>query len=175
MGDRISYTRANYLRTGLSKPMPFSADDIEQARRRLDGIVKSTPLIRSATLERMLAAEVYLKPENLQKTGSFKIRGAYNRIAALASGEGARGVIAASAGNHGQALAYVYFENEHGRRTAANLLTRDEARRIAANIAKLPELFAAGATALTCARKTLPLLIQLRTYRFTRNIDVMGQ
>jgi threonine dehydratase len=86
--------------------MPFSADDIEQARRRLDRIVKPTPLIRSATLERMLAAEVYLKPENLQKTGSFKIRGAYNRIAALASGEGARGVIAASAGNHGQALAY---------------------------------------------------------------------
>src|SRR5579863_3066528 len=86
--------------------MGFSVDDIEQARRRLDGIVKPTPLIRSATLERMLAAEVYLKPENLQKTGSFKIRGAYNRIAALAAGEAARGVIAASAGNHGQALAY---------------------------------------------------------------------
>jgi threonine dehydratase len=86
--------------------MGFSADDIEQARRRLEGIVKPTPLMRSVTLERMLAAEVYLKPENLQKTGSFKIRGAYNRIAALSSGEAARGVIAASAGNHGQALAY---------------------------------------------------------------------
>jgi threonine dehydratase len=59
--------------------MGFSVDDIEQAQRRLGGIVKPTPLIRSATLERMLAAEVYLKPENLQKTGSFKIRGAYSR------------------------------------------------------------------------------------------------
>ena len=54
----------------------------------------------------MLAAEVYLKPENLQKTGSFKIRGAYNRIAALSPAEAARGMIAASAGNHGQALAW---------------------------------------------------------------------
>ena len=86
--------------------MAFSVDDIEQARRRLEGIVKPTPLIRSATLDRMLEAEVYLKPENLQKTGSFKIRGAYNRIAVLSPTEAARGVIAASAGNHGQALAY---------------------------------------------------------------------
>src|SRR3989442_7966672 len=86
--------------------MPLSADDIQQARRRLSGIVKPTPLIRSATLERMLDAEVYLKPENLQKTGSFKIRGAYNRIAALAPAEAARGVIAASAGKHRKAPAH---------------------------------------------------------------------
>jgi len=86
--------------------MPLNAGDIEQARRRLAGIVKPTPLIRSATLDRMLAAEAYFKPENLQKTGSFKIRGAYNRIAALSPAEAVRGVIAASAGNHGQALAY---------------------------------------------------------------------
>jgi threonine dehydratase len=86
--------------------MAFSADEIEHARRCLHGIVTPTPLIRSTTLGRMLGAEVYLKPENLQKTGSFKIRGAYNRIAALSSAEAARGVIAASAGNHGQALAY---------------------------------------------------------------------
>lgn len=86
--------------------MAFSVDEIEAARRRLKGIVKPTPLMRSATLDRLLAAEVYLKPENLQKTGSFKIRGAYNRIAALSPAEAARGVVAASAGNHGQALAY---------------------------------------------------------------------
>ena len=86
--------------------MAFGVDEIERARRRLEGIVKPTPLMRSATLDRMLAAEVYIKPENLQKTGSFKIRGAYNRIAALSSAEAGRGVIAASAGNHGQALAY---------------------------------------------------------------------
>ncbi len=81
-------------------------EDIELARRRLSGIIGPTPLIPSTTLSRMLEAEVLIKPENLQKTGSFKIRGAYNRIAALAPEQVARGVIAASAGNHGQALAF---------------------------------------------------------------------
>jgi len=81
-------------------------EEIERARRRLHGIVKPTPMLRSATLERMIGAEVFLKPENLQKTGSFKIRGAYNRVAALTPAEARRGVIAASAGNHGQALAF---------------------------------------------------------------------
>jgi len=81
-------------------------EDLELARERLAGVVKPTPLIHSETLSRMLAAEVYLKPENLQKTGSFKIRGAYNRIAALSPAEAARGAVAASAGNHGQALAW---------------------------------------------------------------------
>ncbi|MFZ0889373.1 MAG: pyridoxal-phosphate dependent enzyme, partial [Candidatus Binataceae bacterium] len=79
----------------MSQP---TIEDIELARRRLTGVVKSTPLIRSATLGRMLEAEVFLKPEILQKTGSFKIRGAYNRIATLSAEEAARGVIAASAG-----------------------------------------------------------------------------
>jgi threonine dehydratase len=80
--------------------------DLELARERLAGVVKPIPLIHSETLSRMLGAEVYLKPENLQKTGSFKIRGAYNRIAALSPAEAARGAVAASAGNHGQALAW---------------------------------------------------------------------
>lgn len=83
-----------------------SFDDILAAQRRLAGIVKPTPLMRSATLDRMLEAEIYLKPENLQKTGSFKIRGAYNRIVTLGDAEKSRGVVAASAGNHGQAIAY---------------------------------------------------------------------
>ncbi len=86
--------------------MIVTLDDIEVARRRLAGVAKPTPLIRSQTLSAMLCAEVFIKPENLQKTGSFKIRGAYNRIASLSSQEKERGVIAASAGNHGQALAY---------------------------------------------------------------------
>jgi threonine dehydratase len=86
--------------------MTVTIDDIELARRRLRGIIKPTPLLKSATLQRMLAADVLIKPENLQKTGSFKIRGAYNRIASLAKEELAQGVITASAGNHGQALAY---------------------------------------------------------------------
>ncbi len=79
--------------------------EIEAARARIAALVHPTPLMRSATLDQKIGAEVYLKPENLQKTGSFKIRGAANRIAALTPAEAARGVIAASAGNHGQALA----------------------------------------------------------------------
>src|SRR5260370_26328013 len=86
--------------------MAFGVEDIESARRRLEGIVKPTPLIASTTLSRMLDTEVLIKPENLQKTGSFKIRGAYNRVATLSPDEARRGVIAASAGNHAQALAF---------------------------------------------------------------------
>jgi threonine dehydratase len=86
--------------------MSVTLNDIELARRRLAGIAKPTPLIRSETLSHLVGGEVFIKPENLQKTGSFKIRGAYNRIAALSPEDRQRGVIAASAGNHGQALAY---------------------------------------------------------------------
>ena len=80
--------------------------DIERARRRLAGIIKPTPLLRSDTFDRLIGAQVFLKPENRQKTGSFKIRGAFNRLASLSAEEVRRGVIAASAGNHGQALSY---------------------------------------------------------------------
>jgi threonine dehydratase len=86
--------------------MTAGISDIEAARQRLAPILKRTPLLRSATLSRMLEAEVLLKPENVQKTGSFKIRGAYNRVMALTPEQARRGVVAASAGNHGQALAY---------------------------------------------------------------------
>ena len=84
----------------------ISPDRIEEARRRLVGVIRPTPLIHSATLDRLLSAHVLLKPENQQKTGSFKIRGAYNRLMTLTAEEKSRGVVAASAGNHGQALAY---------------------------------------------------------------------
>src|ERR1700722_2994570 len=86
--------------------MTLSLAAIEQARQRLQGVIKPTPLTASATLSRLLDAEVLLKLENLQRTGSFKIRGAYNRVATLTPDEAEHGVIAASAGNHGQALAY---------------------------------------------------------------------
>jgi threonine dehydratase len=89
-----------------ANPENVTIEDLELARERLKEVVEPTPLIHSTTLSRMLGAEVYLKPENQQKTGSFKIRGAYNRIATLAPAEAARGTVAASAGNHGQALAW---------------------------------------------------------------------
>ncbi|HLH76247.1 MAG TPA: threonine ammonia-lyase [Candidatus Binataceae bacterium] len=86
--------------------MEVNIAEIEAAAARLRSVTKPTPLTHSSTLSRMLGAEVWIKPENLQKTGSFKIRGAYNRIRALEPAQARHGVIAASAGNHGQALAF---------------------------------------------------------------------
>jgi threonine dehydratase len=80
--------------------------DIEAAAARLKGVTLHTPLVYSHSLSRMSGREVYLKLENLQTTGSFKLRGAVNRIALLKErGEG-RGVAAASAGNHAQGVAF---------------------------------------------------------------------
>lgn len=79
--------------------------DLAAARRRLDGVVFRTPTVPARWLSDIVGGPVYLKCENLQRTGSFKIRGAYNRIAALSDAERARGVVAASAGNHAQGVA----------------------------------------------------------------------
>jgi threonine dehydratase len=84
--------------------------DIEAARARLDGVARVTPVYASETLSRLVGREVQLKAENLQRTGSFKIRGAYNRISTLSDAERAAGVVAASAGNHGQAVAWAARE-----------------------------------------------------------------
>jgi threonine dehydratase len=84
--------------------------DIEAARTRLDGVARVTPVYRSATLSQLAGRDVQLKAENLQRTGSFKVRGAYNRISTLSPDELAAGVVAASAGNHGQAVAWAAQE-----------------------------------------------------------------
>jgi threonine dehydratase len=86
------------IRLGLS--------DIVAARARIAPHVIRTPLARSQTLSRMTGAEIRLKCENLQKTGSFKARGALHRILGLGAAERRRGVVAASAGNHAQGVAY---------------------------------------------------------------------
>ncbi|HSW09625.1 MAG TPA: threonine/serine dehydratase [Bacillota bacterium] len=80
-------------------------DDIRQARARIAGRVHRTGLDLSSSFSGPAGGMVYLKPENLQKTGSFKIRGAANYILQLDRETGRRGVIAASSGNHGQAVA----------------------------------------------------------------------
>jgi threonine dehydratase len=84
--------------------------DIQAARARLDGVARVTPVYRSETLSRTCGREVRLKAENLQRTGSFKVRGAYNRISTLTDEQRAAGVVAASAGNHGQAVAWAARE-----------------------------------------------------------------
>jgi threonine dehydratase len=80
--------------------------DIEAARARLEGNARVTPVYGSATLARLTGRRVWLKAENLQRTGSFKVRGAVTKLLSLDEAERAAGVIAASAGNHGQAVAW---------------------------------------------------------------------
>jgi threonine dehydratase len=83
----------------------IGGDDVEAAAALLEGIVRRTPLEHSRGLAERVGGPVWLKCENLQRTGSFKIRGAYTRIARLTGAERARGVVAASAGNHAQGVA----------------------------------------------------------------------
>jgi len=80
--------------------------DIEEARERLSAVARVTPVYGSETLSRLAGREVWLKGENLQRTGSFKVRGAVNKVATLSTEQRAAGVVAASAGNHGQAVAW---------------------------------------------------------------------
>ena len=79
---------------------------IENARERIREVIVDTPFARAPSLSEISGAEVYLKKENLQITGAFKIRGAFNKIASLSDAERANGVIAASAGNHAQGVAF---------------------------------------------------------------------
>ncbi len=85
--------------------LPVSLDDIRAARELLTGIVRPTPMEYSRGLSERCGVEVHLKCENLQRAGSFKIRGAYTRMHRLTADEQARGVVAASAGNHAQGVA----------------------------------------------------------------------
>jgi threonine dehydratase len=79
--------------------------DIEHAADRLDGVSVHTPLLRSFELDQIAGGKVLIKPECLQVTGSFKIRGAYNRLSQLTQEQAARGVVAWSSGNHAQGVA----------------------------------------------------------------------
>jgi threonine dehydratase len=80
-------------------------EDINDAARLLDGVIKKTPSISAGWIEKKYGVDVTFKCENLQRAGSFKIRGAYNRIARLTAEQRSKGVVAASAGNHAQGVA----------------------------------------------------------------------
>jgi threonine dehydratase len=84
--------------------------EIQAARARLEGVARVTPVYGSETLSRRLERKLVLKAENLQRTGSFKVRGAVNKIGQLSEAEKRAGVVAASAGNHGQAVAWAARE-----------------------------------------------------------------
>jgi threonine dehydratase len=80
--------------------------DVESARQRIHGRVKRTPLVSSRSLSKRLGANVFLKLELLQTTGSFKVRGAFNKILSIPESKRGRGLAAVSGGNHAQAVAY---------------------------------------------------------------------
>src|SRR6185437_11741533 len=87
-------------------PGTVSSDDVTTARKLIHDVISDTPVLHSRVLSETVAGPVFLKCENLQRTGSFKVRGAYSRIARLSDAERARGVVAASAGNHAQGVAF---------------------------------------------------------------------
>ncbi len=98
------------VETNASDPAEIVANttiaDVYRADKQLAGVVSKTRLIHSDYFSEISGNEVYLKPENLQHTGAFKLRGAYNKLSQLTAEERAKGVITASAGNHAQGVAY---------------------------------------------------------------------
>ena len=89
----------------MAKPTPPTFADVEDAAARLAGLVVETPLLRADALDEAVSAKVFVKAEALQRTGSFKFRGAYNRLSRLSDEERVAGVVAFSSGNHAQGVA----------------------------------------------------------------------
>ncbi|TQL47285.1 L-threonine ammonia-lyase [Homoserinimonas aerilata] len=102
-------TEAAAVAPGRPVPGPTLAD-FEAARGRVDRVAQLTPMESSRYLSDLVGGPVHLKCESLQRTGSYKIRGAYNRLSQLSEEERARGVVAASAGNHAQGVAFAARE-----------------------------------------------------------------
>lgn len=84
----------------------LTLEDFQSAKKRVDEVIHETRLIHSDAFSEECGNDVYIKPENLQKTGAFKIRGAYNKIMKLSDEAKQKGLIASSAGNHAQGVAY---------------------------------------------------------------------
>jgi threo-3-hydroxy-L-aspartate ammonia-lyase len=90
--------------TDASAPAAIDLDDVRRAAARLSSVAHRTPVLTSRTLDRRLAARLFLKAETLQRGGAFKFRGAYNAVSSLGAQALARGVCAVSSGNHAQAV-----------------------------------------------------------------------
>ncbi|MBA5849192.1 threonine ammonia-lyase [Gordonia amicalis] len=124
--------------------MLLTSADIEKATAQLSGVIRRTPVIASRVLSERSGADVWLKCENLQRTGSFKPRGAYLRISRLSADERARGVVAASAGNHAQGVAW--SGTELGINARVYMPTGASLPKIAATKAYGAEVILAGET-----------------------------
>ena len=90
----------------MGEKKAVTLEDIQQAAERIRPYVRRTPLLREKSMDEFLGCEVYVKPEMLQITGAFKLRGAMSKIMSLTEEERQRGIITSSSGNHGQACAY---------------------------------------------------------------------
>lgn len=86
--------------------MQVSLDDVLKARETIKSVIRKTELLKSDLLSESLGAQIFIKLENTQHTGSFKLRGAFNKISSLSEAEKKRGVVASSAGNHAQGVAF---------------------------------------------------------------------
>jgi len=85
--------------------MEVDFDDVARAHERIKAVAHRTPVLTSSTVDTLTGAKVFFKPENLQRMGAFKFRGAYNALSQLSADEKKRGVVAFSSGNHAQAVA----------------------------------------------------------------------
>jgi threonine dehydratase len=104
MLDKPPQRHSEHAMTVQTSPLP-TISDIRSAADRLRGLAVETPLIESPALNERYGARILFKPEVLQRTGSFKFRGAYNKISSLSEEERRRGVVAFSSGNHAQGVA----------------------------------------------------------------------
>src|SRR3989344_5899071 len=86
--------------------MKITSDEIEKAAKKLEGVIRKTPLQFNGRLSKFYGANIYLKREDLQEMRSYKIRGAYNKMVNLTGEEKNQGVVTASAGNHAQGVAF---------------------------------------------------------------------
>lgn len=90
----------------ITYDLPVTIEDIQDARKRLAGKIYKTGMPRSNYLSERCKGEIFLKFENMQRTGSFKIRGAFNKLSSLTDAEKRKGVVACSAGNHAQGFPF---------------------------------------------------------------------
>ena len=88
----------------------LTLDRFEEAAKLVKEVTKDTKLVYSSYLSERTGNKVYLKPENMQMTGAYKLRGAYYKVSTLSAKERAKGIITASAGNHAQGVAYAAKE-----------------------------------------------------------------
>lgn len=121
--------------------MDFSIKDIKKAYELIENNIIKTPLIRLYSLDKFLNCEVYVKAENMQLTGAFKLRGAMNKILSLSEEDIKKGIVAASSGNHGKAVAYT----AKMLKTKATIVMPDTAPQIKVNAIK-----ALGAEVIQC-------------------------